>query len=116
MRAVSSDDSALLRTIVAGTAAPSGDTFFTSLVGNLAAAIGMGYAVVAEVVDDARARSLAIHAPQGIESVIEWDLTVLPAAKRWTEIRASILPASGNSFPGINCSSSARSRAISASA
>jgi formate hydrogenlyase transcriptional activator len=77
--ALDHDELAALRAIVEGTAQSIGDAFFRSLVSHLAAAMGVGYAFVAEF-DRAtmRARTLAYWGKGVIRDNIEFDLAGTP--------------------------------------
>src|SRR5947208_1496800 len=79
---VPADDVAILRALVEGTAAGTGQAFFESLVQHLATAVGARYAFIAEFVDrqrdPLRARSLAYWSRDGIAKNFEWDLRGTP--------------------------------------
>jgi PAS domain S-box-containing protein len=73
------DEIAALRAIVEGTAQSIGDAFFQSLVRHLAAAMGVGYAFVAEFDRlTMRARTLAYWGKGVIRDNIEFDLAGTP--------------------------------------
>src|SRR5262245_27657652 len=72
------DDATVLRALVEGTAAYTGDTFFQALVRHLAMATGARYAFVAEFVPPDRARTIAFWAVDRIAESIEWDLRGTP--------------------------------------
>jgi formate hydrogenlyase transcriptional activator len=74
-----SSELATLRAIVQGTATATGKVFFRSLVENLALAMGVQYAFVAEFVPPFRARMIEYWTPQGhYPQPIEWDLVGTP--------------------------------------
>ncbi|MBI5863512.1 MAG: sigma 54-interacting transcriptional regulator [Planctomycetes bacterium] len=83
---VDSDEIAALRAIVEGTAAASGEEFFRSLVRQLAAAVGVRFAFVAEFVPATgaaepragRARTIAYWFKDAIVPNVEWDLRGTP--------------------------------------
>jgi formate hydrogenlyase transcriptional activator len=76
---VDSEEISALRAIVEGTAHQTGQEFFQSLVRNLAAAIGVRHAFVAEFAEvKTRVCTLAYWAKDGIEDNIEWDLAGTP--------------------------------------
>jgi PAS domain S-box-containing protein len=77
--AIDHDELAALRAIVEGTAQSIGDAFFQSLVRQLASAMGVSYAFVAEF-DRAtmRARTLAYWGKVRIQDNIEFDLAGTP--------------------------------------
>src|SRR5262249_8443804 len=69
------DEIAALRAIVEGTARNTGAAFFQSLVRHLAAAIGVGYAFVAEFARaPTRVRTLAYWGRSRLQEDIEFDL------------------------------------------
>jgi PAS domain S-box-containing protein len=71
--------SPLIERLAAGTAsAAAGDALFATLVTNLAAALDVPCAIVAEI-DGRCARTLALHTPEGIERGAQWDLAGTPA-------------------------------------
>jgi hypothetical protein len=70
--------SSALRAIVEGTAGHTGQKFFQSLVGHLAAAVGTRYAFVAELAGSTRARTLAFWFRDWIADNIEWDVIGTP--------------------------------------
>ena len=76
------EQSHLLRTIMEGTAAETGDEFFASLVTHLTAALAVEYAVVAELVggDRATVRTLAVSARGTLEDNFEYSLQHAPCA------------------------------------
>ena len=70
-----------LRAIVEGTAQATGEAFFQSLVTNLAAAMGVRYAFVAEFAPGGgptRVRTLAYWVRDRIQDNVEWDVTGTP--------------------------------------
>ena len=67
-----------LRAIVEGTATATGHDFFAALVKNLALALNVHYAFVAEFAGPMRARTLAYLKPQGLVDTVEWDLVGTP--------------------------------------
>src|SRR5437868_4551574 len=67
-----------LRAIVEGTASHTGEQFFNSLVQHLAAAMGTGYAFVAEFTGPLRAKTLGYWKPTGLFPSVEWDLAGTP--------------------------------------
>ncbi len=67
-----------LRAIVAGTAGATGPGFFNSLVENLARAMGVKYAFIAELVGPARVRTRAYWAGDHLADNAEWDLPGTP--------------------------------------
>jgi formate hydrogenlyase transcriptional activator len=70
-----------LRAIVEGTAQATGEPFFQSLVANLAKAIGVRYAFVAEFAGTGgpmRVRTLAYWFREGLKPNVEWDVTGTP--------------------------------------
>src|SRR5262249_60393182 len=74
--AADDDEIAALRAIVEGTARATGEAFFQSLVRHLAAAVGVGYAFVAEFAGGVtRGRPIASWGPGG----------VAPAGQRYLE-------------------------------
>ncbi len=74
-----SDDLAVFRAIVEGTAHSTGTVFFQSLVRKLATAIKVSYAFVAEFADtNNRARTLAYWAKDHIDDNIEFELAGTP--------------------------------------
>jgi PAS domain S-box-containing protein len=74
-----SDDLAVFRAIVEGTAHCTGTVFFQSLVRKLATAINVSYAFVSEFADvNTRARTLAYWAKDHIEGNIEFELAGTP--------------------------------------
>ena len=74
-----SEEIAALRAISAGTAHTTGEAFFHSLVCQLAAAIKVSHAFVAEFADvNTRARTLAYWANDRIGDNFEWDLAGTP--------------------------------------
>jgi PAS domain S-box-containing protein len=76
-----SEDMAALRAIVEGTAHSTGAAFFQSFVRQLAAALQVSYAFVAEFAGvNTRARTLAYWAKDRIEADFEWDLAGTPCA------------------------------------
>ncbi len=73
------DELAALRAIVEGTARSKGDVFFKSLVSQLASALGVGYAFVAEFAGArTRVRTIAYWGPGGLRPNIEFDLEGTP--------------------------------------
>jgi PAS domain S-box-containing protein len=76
--AVDSADLAALRAIVEGTARSVGEEFFRTLVRNLALAMGVRYAFVAEFAGANRARTLAWWFRDRFHESAEWDLTGTP--------------------------------------
>jgi len=78
--ALSADDNVVLRAIVEGTAQAVGDEFFQALVRNLAAAMDVQFAMVAEFTDDARSRvrTLAYWVKDHVAANIEYDLAGTP--------------------------------------
>jgi PAS domain S-box-containing protein len=69
---------AALRAIVEGTARHTGQEFFQSLVRHLAAAVGTGYAFVAEFLGGMRVRTLAYWARDRHIDNVEWDVVGTP--------------------------------------
>jgi formate hydrogenlyase transcriptional activator len=70
---------ATLRAIVEGTAMATGKDFFTALVQNLALAMDVQYAFVAEFLPPSRARMIQYWTPAGIHAgTVEWDITGTP--------------------------------------
>jgi PAS domain S-box-containing protein len=77
--ATSSDEIAVLRSIVEGTVRGTGEEFFQSLVRHLAKALDVHYAFVAEFARvNTRVRTLAYWTPAGIADNIEFDLEGTP--------------------------------------
>jgi hypothetical protein len=76
------EQSHLLRTIMEGTAAETGDEFFASLVTHLTAALAVEYAVVAELVggDRATVRTLAVSARGTLKDNFDYSLQHAPCA------------------------------------
>ncbi len=73
------DEIAALRAIVEGTARSTGAVFFESLVRHLAAAVGVGYAFVAEFAHvKTRVRTIAYWGPEGLRPNVEFDLHGTP--------------------------------------
>ncbi|QEH32520.1 Formate hydrogenlyase transcriptional activator [Aquisphaera giovannonii] len=73
------EEIAALRAIVEGTAGSTGGRFFESLVGHLAAALGVSHAFVAEFAGSAtRVRTLAYHGKGRILPNVEFDLAGTP--------------------------------------
>ncbi len=72
------DELAALRAIVEGTAHGTGREFFRSLVKQLAAAIDVRYAFVAEFCSPGRARTLAYWRDGRLANDIEWELVGTP--------------------------------------
>lgn len=72
-RPADSDPARSLERIVAGTAIQTGAELFPALVTHLAAALGAGYALVAETLSDSRARTLAFRTPRGFEPAARAD-------------------------------------------
>ena len=68
----------LLRAIIDGTAAVTGDDFFRSLVRHLASALQLRYAFVAECLPNERARSLAFWQGDALGDNFEYDLAGTP--------------------------------------
>ena len=69
----------ILRTIVEGTASVTGGDFFRSLVRNLASALRVRYAFVAEFTDvNTRVRTLAFWTGEGFLDNFEYDLVNTP--------------------------------------
>src|SRR5271167_2840442 len=74
-----SEEIAALRAIVEGTTHSTGEVFFQSLVCQLAAALKVSYAFVAEFAGvNTRVRTLAYWAKYRIEDNFEWDLVGTP--------------------------------------
>ncbi|HSZ59063.1 MAG TPA: sigma 54-interacting transcriptional regulator [Tepidisphaeraceae bacterium] len=67
-----------LRSIVEGASRATGREFFKTLAKLLAAAMGVGYAFVAEFIPPMRARTLGYWKPAGISQDVEWDLRGTP--------------------------------------
>jgi two-component system sensor histidine kinase/response regulator len=69
-----------LQTIVAGTAAVTGDEFFPALVQNLATALDVAYVIVSEVVDHSlkKLHTLALWAGNSLVDNIEYELEGSP--------------------------------------
>jgi len=73
------DEIVALRAIVEGTARSKGDVFFKSLVSQLASAVGVGYAFVAEFAGArTRVRTIAYWGPGGLQPNIEFELDGTP--------------------------------------
>jgi PAS domain S-box-containing protein len=73
------DDDAVLRSILEGTARSTGEEFFRSLVRHLAAAMNVEYAFVAEFAGvPTRVRTLALWARDRLAPDTEWDLRGTP--------------------------------------
>ena len=72
------DELAVLRAIVEGTARHTGQEFFQSLVRHLAPAVGARYAFVAEFAGGTRARTLAFWFRDRITDNVEWDVIGTP--------------------------------------
>jgi diguanylate cyclase (GGDEF)-like protein/PAS domain S-box-containing protein len=72
-----------LRAIVEGTSSTTGTDFLRSLVRHLAGALGMEYAFISEVVDEAatRVRLLALWEVDGYSKLFEYDLRGTPCEK-----------------------------------
>ncbi|HSE39071.1 MAG TPA: sigma 54-interacting transcriptional regulator [Blastocatellia bacterium] len=72
-----------LRSVVEGTAAVTGDDFFSALVRHLAAAIRVRYAFVTECTDETRARvrTLAFWSGDSLAENIEYDLALTPCER-----------------------------------
>lgn len=69
----------LLRSLVEGTAAASGDDFFQSLVKHLAGALGVRFAFVAEFADSPTiVRTLAFWSGDGLRENVEYELAGTP--------------------------------------
>src|SRR3569623_497035 len=75
---VAHDALVALRALAEGTAPAVGEAFFRSLVTHMAAALGTGYARVAEFAGEMRARTLAYWKPGGIVPNVEWSLVGSP--------------------------------------
>ena len=67
-----------LRAIVEGTAGASGEDFFRALVRNLAMAMGVRYAFIAEFLPPTRVRTRAYWCKNRIADNVEWDLPGTP--------------------------------------
>lgn len=80
MQSTSRDDEiAALRAIVEGTARSTGDVFFKFLVGQLASAVGVSYAFIAEFAGARmRVRTIAYWGPEGLRPNVEFDLDGTP--------------------------------------
>ena len=76
--APSGDDAAALHAVVEGTAGATGEGFFQNLVRHLAGALGVGYAFVAEMTEQGRARTVAYWAVDRVADNIEWTLRGTP--------------------------------------
>ena len=73
------DEVEALRLIVEGTAAGTGKAFFDALVRHMAAALGTGYAFVAEFLGGSRARTLAYWKKTELHpEPVEWDVVGTP--------------------------------------
>jgi formate hydrogenlyase transcriptional activator len=72
------DELSVLRSLVAGTAAETGDDFFRTLVRHLAEALHANHAFVAEFVPPGRARMLAYWSNRALVDPIEFDLHGTP--------------------------------------
>jgi formate hydrogenlyase transcriptional activator len=72
------DDVAWLRSIVEGTAGSVGDDFLRNLVRQMALAVGVSHAFVAEFADERRVRTLAYWNSDRIVPNIEFDLSGTP--------------------------------------
>jgi formate hydrogenlyase transcriptional activator len=73
------DEIAALRAIVEGTARSTGEVFFKSLVSQLASAVGVSYAFVAEFAGaKTRVRTIAYWGPDGLLPNVEFDLDGTP--------------------------------------
>jgi predicted ATPase/transcriptional regulator with GAF, ATPase, and Fis domain/tRNA A-37 threonylcarbamoyl transferase component Bud32 len=72
-----------LRAIVEGTAAVTGDDFFSALVRHLASAIGVRYAFATECTDrtKVRVRTLAFWSGESLTDNIEYDLALTPCER-----------------------------------
>src|SRR5262245_13333528 len=72
-----------LRSVVLGTAAVTGDDFFSALVRHLASAIGVRYAFVTECTDQTktRVRTLAFWSGESLADNIEYDLAMTPCER-----------------------------------
>jgi formate hydrogenlyase transcriptional activator len=78
---ITSDDISALCAIVEGTASSTGEEFFQNLVRQVAAAIDVRYAFVAEFAEvNTRARTLAYWARDHIQDNVEWELAGTPCA------------------------------------
>jgi PAS domain S-box-containing protein len=75
------DDIAVLRSIVEGTARSTGNEFFQTLVRHLAQALGTHHAFVAEFLPPARARTLAFWSGGQIVENIEFELPGTPCER-----------------------------------
>ena len=81
------EQSNLLRTIIVGTAAETGDQFFASLATHLTATLPVQYAVIGEVCDDRfkTIRTLAVAAGGALVDNFEYDLARTPCATALTQ-------------------------------
>jgi transcriptional regulator with GAF, ATPase, and Fis domain len=72
-----------LRSVVEGTAAVTGDDFFSALVRHLAAAMRVRYAFVTECTDptNTRVRTLAFWSGESLAENIEYDLALTPCER-----------------------------------
>ncbi|HEX7766778.1 MAG TPA: PAS domain S-box protein, partial [Nitrospira sp.] len=77
----------LLRAIMEGTAADTGDDFFASLATHLTATLHMQYAVIGEILDGipARIRTLAVSSGGQLLDNFEYDLAQAPCGTGLTE-------------------------------
>ncbi|HEY2589592.1 MAG TPA: sigma 54-interacting transcriptional regulator [Tepidisphaeraceae bacterium] len=73
-----SDELDVLRAIVEGTAAATGEAFFQNLVRSVAQAMGTGYAFIAEFAGERRARTIAYWTPAGAAPNVEYHLPGTP--------------------------------------
>ena len=81
------EQSDLLRAIVEGTAAETGEEFFASLVTHLTSVLHIQYAIIGEVQGDRikKIRTLAVSAGGALVDNFEYDLTHTPCATVLTE-------------------------------
>jgi PAS domain S-box-containing protein len=81
------EQSQLLRTIIEGTAAETGDEFFASLVRHLTSTLHVQYAVIGEVCEGPpkKIRTLAVAAGGTLVDNFEYDLADTPCAAALTE-------------------------------
>ncbi|MGH7146908.1 MAG: PAS domain-containing sensor histidine kinase [Nitrospiraceae bacterium] len=86
------EQSHLLRTIIEGTAAETGDEFFASLVTHLTSTLHVHYAVIGEVIEGRhkKIRTLAVSAGGTLVDNFEYELAHTPCATALTETFACI--------------------------
>jgi PAS domain S-box-containing protein len=81
------EQSHLLRTIIEGTAAETGEEFFTSLVTHLTSTLGVHYALIGEVCEGRlkKIRTLAVSAGGTLADNFEYELAHTPCATALTQ-------------------------------